>query len=163
MQLYSTNRKKLRVSFKEAVFNSLPPDRGLYMPVFIPRLDGHFIQNLSHHTFPDIAFKVASALIGDAIPTADLRRIIEDAIDFEAPVRPLDSGMAVLELFHGPSLAFKDFGARFMSRVMAALSQSDERVLDVLVATSGDTGGAVALGFLGVPGTRVTILYPKGK
>lgn len=163
MQLYSTNNKGLRVSFKEALFNSLPPDRGLYMPETIPVFDGHFIQNLSYYTFQDIAFNVAAALIGDAIPAADLRRIIDDAIDFEAPVRPLDSGMAVLELFHGPSLAFKDFGARFMSRTMASLSQTDERVLDVLVATSGDTGGAVALGFLGVPGTRVTILYPKGK
>lgn len=163
MQLYSTNNTDLRVPFKEAVFNSLPADKGLYMPETIPTLDAYFIQNLSQFTFQDIAFKVASALIGDAIPVADLRRIIDDAIDFEAPVRPLESGMAVLELFHGPSLAFKDFGARFMSRVMAALSQTDERVLDVLVATSGDTGGAVAMGFLGVPGTRVTILYPKGK
>lgn len=163
MQFYSTNNKELRVPFNEAVFNSLPADKGLYMPEIIPTLDAHFIQNLSHHTFQDIAFKIASALIGDAIPAPDLRRIIDEAIDFEAPVRPLDSGMAVLELFHGPSLAFKDFGARFMSRVMAALSQTDERVLDVLVATSGDTGGAVALGFLGVPGTRVTILYPRGK
>lgn len=163
MQLYSTNNKELRVSFKDAVFNSLPEDKGLYMPENIPTLDAYFIQNLSRYTFQDIAFRVASALIGDSLPTSDLRRIIDDAIDFEAPVRPLDSGLAVLELFHGPSLAFKDFGARFMSRVMAALSQADERVLDVLVATSGDTGGAVALGFLGVPGTRVTILYPKGK
>ena len=163
MQLYSTNNKDLRVPFKEAVFNSLPADKGLYMPETIPSLDAYFIQNLPQFTFQDIAFNVASALIGDALPADDLRRIIDEAIDFEAPVRPLDSGMAVLELFHGPSLAFKDFGARFMSRVMAALSQTDERVLDVLVATSGDTGGAVALGFLGVPGTRVTILYPKGK
>ncbi len=163
MQLYSTNNKELRVPFNEAVFNSLPADKGLYMPVIIPTLDAHFIQNLAQFTFQDIAFQIASALIGDALPASTLRRIIDDAIDFEAPVRPLDSGTAVLELFHGPSLAFKDFGARFMSRVMAALSQSDERVLDVLVATSGDTGGAVALGFLGVPGTRVTILYPKGK
>lgn len=163
MQLYSTNNKDLRVPFKEAVFNSLPADKGLYMPETVPALDAHFIQHLAQFTFQDIAFKVASALIGDAIPAIDMRRIIDDAIDFEAPVRPLDSGLAVLELFHGPSLAFKDFGARFMSRVMATLSQEDGRVLDVLVATSGDTGGAVALGFLGVPGTRVTILYPRGK
>lgn len=163
MQLYSTNNTDLRVPFKEAVFNSLPADKGLYMPETIPAMDAHFIQHLAQFTFQDIAFKVASALIGDALPAADLRRIVDDAINFEAPVRPLDSSMAVLELFHGPSLAFKDFGARFMSRVMAALSQTDERALDVLVATSGDTGGAVALGFLGVPGTRVTILYPQGK
>jgi len=133
------------------------------MPEIIPTLDAHFIQHLSNHSFQEIAFNVASALIGGAIPAPDLRRIIADAINFDAPVRPLDGGVAVLELFHGPSLAFKDFGARFMSRVMAVLSQTNEQVLDVLVATSGDTGGAVALGFLGVPGTRVTILYPKGK
>ena len=163
MQLYSTNNTDLRVPFNEAVFNSLPADKGLYMPETIPAMDAHFIQHLAQFSFQDIAFRVASALVGDALPAADLRRVINEAIDFEAPVRPLDSGIAVLELFHGPSLAFKDFGARFMSRVMAALSQTDERVLDVLVATSGDTGGAVALGFLGVPGTRVTILYPKGK
>lgn len=163
MQFYSTNNKTLRVPFKEAVFNSLPADKGLYMPETIPTLDAYFIRNLSNHSFQDIAFNVASALIGEDIAALDLRRIIDDAIDFEAPVRPIGSGVAVLELFHGPSLAFKDFGARFMSRVMAALSQTDERILDVLVATSGDTGGAVALGFLGVPGTRVTILYPKGK
>lgn len=163
MHLYSTNNKALRVPFKEAVFNSLPEDKGLYMPETIPVMDACFIKHLSRFTFQEIAYKVASALIGDALSTTDLHRIINDAIDFEAPMHQLDSGMAVLELFHGPSLAFKDFGARFMSRIMAALSQSDERVLDVLVATSGDTGGAVALGFLGVPGTRVTILYPKGK
>ena len=163
MQFYSTNNKDLRVPFQEAVFNSLPADRGLYMPEVIPALDTYFIQNLHRYSFQDIAFTVANALIGSDIPEADLRRIVNDAIDFDAPVRPLDSGMAVLELFHGPSLAFKDFGARFMSRVMAYFSDEDSRVLDVLVATSGDTGGAVALGFLGVPGTRVTILYPKGK
>lgn len=163
MYLYSTNNKTLRVPFSEAVFNSLPADKGLYMPETIPTLDAYFIRTLAQHSFQEIAFKVASALIGDAIAAPELRRIVDEAIDFEAPVRPLDSGMAVLELFHGPSLAFKDFGARFMSRVMAALPQPDDRELDVLVATSGDTGGAVALGFLGVPGTRVTILYPKGK
>ncbi len=163
MQFYSTNNPSLRVSFKDAVFNSLPADRGLYMPETIPTVDAHFIRNLQQYSLQEIAAKVAGLLIGNDIPEADLRRIVDDAIDFQAPVRPLDSGLAVLELFHGPSLAFKDFGARFMSRVMAYLSTGDDRVLDVLVATSGDTGGAVALGFLGVPGTRVTILYPKGK
>jgi len=163
MQFYSTNNNKLRVPFKEAVFNSLPADNGLYMPEAVPVLDTYFIQNLHRYSLQEIAFTVTKALIADDIPEADLQRVVEDAIDFNAPVRPLDSGLAVLELFHGPSLAFKDFGARFMSRIMAHLSTEDSRVLDVLVATSGDTGGAVALGFLGVPGTRVTILYPKGK
>jgi len=163
MRLYSTNDKNLRVSFKDAVFNSLPADKGLYMPETIPVLDAYFIDNLHRLSLQELAVTVAGALIGDDIPKQELRRIVDDAIDFEAPVRPLDSRTAVLEWFHGPSLAFKDFGARFMSRVMAYLSRDEDRVLDVLVATSGDTGGAVALGFLGVAGTRVTILYPKGK
>ena len=163
MKLYSTNNPSLRVSFQEAVFNSLPADKGLYMPTEIPRLSAHFIANLQRYSLQEIAFEVAHALIGSDIPEADLKAIIADAITFDAPVKPLSSDMAVLELFHGPSLAFKDFGARFMSRVMAYFSGNEKQTLDVLVATSGDTGGAVALGFLAVPGTRVTILYPKGK
>lgn len=163
MKLYSTNNKDLRVSFEEAVFNSLPQDKGLYMPVEIPQLDPLFIRNMQQYSLQEIAFTVASTLIGDDIPKEDLKAIIADAINFEAPVKFLDSSTAVLELFHGPSYAFKDFGARFMSRVMAYFAKEGDQLLDVLVATSGDTGGAVALGFLGVEGTRVTILYPKGK
>lgn len=163
MQLYSTNNRNLRVNFREAVFNSLPADKGLYMPVDIPKLQKHFIENLNQYSFQEIALEVAKNLIGDDIPLVDLKEIIDEAINFEAPLVGLNDGTSVLELFHGPSLAFKDFGARFMSRTMAYFSDRDSQVLDVLVATSGDTGGAVALGFLGVPGTRVTILYPKGK
>lgn len=163
MKFYSTNNKDLRVSFQEAVFNSLPADKGLYMPEAIPSLDPAFIRNIEQYSLQEIGFTVAKALIGDAIPEAALKAIVQDAINFEAPVKPLDAGTAVLELFHGPSFAFKDFGARFMSRVMGYFSQDGDQLLDVLVATSGDTGGAVALGFLGVKGTRVTILYPKGK
>jgi len=163
MKLYSTNNKDLRVSFREAVFDSLPADGGLYMPERIPQLDPLFIKNIRQYSLREIAFTVANALIGDEIPERDLRAIIADAVNFDAPLKFLDEGTAVLELFHGPSYAFKDFGARFMSRVMAHFSEPGDRLLDVLVATSGDTGGAVALGFLGVAGTRVTILYPKGK
>ena len=163
MKLYSTNNKNLRVSFKEAVFNSMPQDKGLYMPVAIPQLDADFIENIEKHSLPEIAYKVASTLLKDEIPDEDLKALIDDAINFEAPVVKLDDKTFVLELFHGPSLAFKDFGARFMSRVMAYFLKHGEQLLDVLVATSGDTGGAVALGFLGVPNTRVTILYPEGK
>ncbi len=163
MKLYSTNNKDLSVSFKEAVFNSMPQDKGLYMPVEIPQLDADFIQNIEQYSLPEIAFKVASTLLKDEIPTGDLKAIIDDAINFDAPAVKLDDKTFVLELFHGPSLAFKDFGARFMSRVMAYFLKDGEQLLDVLVATSGDTGGAVALGFLGVPNTRVTILYPEGK
>src|ERR1700743_221001 len=163
MKLYSTNNPSTRVSFKEAVFNSMPQDKGLYMPVEIPRLDDKFLNNLDGYSLPEIAFNVAKNLIGDDIPDADLKTIIYDAINFFAPVVKLEENVFVLELWHGPSLAFKDFGARFMSRVMSYFLEKGEKQLDVLVATSGDTGGAVALGFLGVPNTRVTIIYPKGK
>jgi threonine synthase len=163
LNLYSTNNPSNQVSFKEAVFNSMPQDKGLYMPVTIPRLDNKFLNNLDQYTLPEIAFHVAQALIGDDIPEDDLKAIIHDAINFLAPVVKLEENVFVLELWHGPSLAFKDFGARFMSRVMSYFLEKGEKQLDVLVATSGDTGGAVALGFLGVPDTRVTILYPKGK
>jgi threonine synthase len=163
MEFYSTNDTSLRVGFKEAVFNSMPQDKGLYMPVSIPKLDDKFLNNLDQYTLPEIAFHVAQHLLAGAIPDDDLKAIIKDAINFLAPVVELEKNVYVLELFHGPSLAFKDFGARFMSRVMSYFLQAGEKQLDVLVATSGDTGGAVALGFLGVPNTRVTILYPKGK
>jgi threonine synthase len=163
MQLYSTKNPSAHVSFKEAVFNSMPQDKGLYMPVNIPRLDDKFLNNLDEYTLPEIAFHVAQNLIGDDIPADDMKAIIYDAVDFLAPVVKLEENVYVLELWHGPSLAFKDFGARFMSRVMSYFLEKGEKQLDVLVATSGDTGGAVALGFLGVPNTRVTILYPKGK
>ena len=163
MKLYSTNNPSHQVSFKEAVFNSMPQDKGLYMPVFIPRLDDKFLDNLDSYTLPEIAFHVAKNLLTDSIPEDDLKAIISNAINFYAPIVELEENVYVLELFHGPSLAFKDFGARFMSRVMSYFLQKGEKQLDILVATSGDTGGAVALGFLGVPNTRVTILYPKGK
>jgi threonine synthase len=164
MKLYSTNDNAKRpVAFKEAVFNSLPQDKGLYMPLDIQPLPEAFFSRLVQLTFPEIAFQVARHLLQDAIPEQDLKALIDDAINFEAPVKLLGDNIYVLELFHGPSLAFKDFGARFMSRVMSYFLQPGEKQLDVLVATSGDTGGAVALGFSGVPDTRVTILYPKGK
>lgn len=169
MKLYSTNNHDLQVDFPTAVFNSMPLDKGLYMPTEVPVMPQDFIDNIDQYSLPEIAFEVASALLKNAIPADDLKNLINDAINFEAPVVPLiENGTDVpdsyvLELFHGPSLAFKDFGARFMSRVMAYFLKSGGELLDVLVATSGDTGGAVALGFLGVPNTRVTILYPKGK
>jgi len=163
MLLYSTGNKNLRIPFQEAIFNSLPLEEGLYMPMEIPRLDPLFLRQLPQYDLPEIAFEVAKTLLGNAIPQADLKNIVHEAINFPAPIRILDKGLAVLELFHGPSLAFKDFGARFMSRIMGYFLDPQEKMLDVLVATSGDTGGAVALGFLGVKGIRVTILYPKGK
>jgi len=163
MNFYSTKNKDIRVSFKDAVFNSLPEDRGLYMPEEIRKVDPLFLRNIHQYSFPEIAFEVANTLLDGEINKEDLKKIIDETLNFDAPVRLLESNLAVLELFHGPSYAFKDFGARFMSRVMSYLAKGNNQLLDVLVATSGDTGGAVALGFLGVPGTRVTILYPKGK
>jgi len=163
MILYSTNNKNLRVPFKDGVFNSLPSDKGLYMPVKVPVLDPEFLAELHKFTLPEIAFNVSKAILNDVIHYIDLKAIIDDAINFDAPVLEISKQINVLELFHGPSLAFKDFGARFMSRVMSYFLREGEKQLDVLVATSGDTGGAVALGFLRVSNVRVTILFPKGK
>ncbi len=163
MKLYSTNNRQQYTTFKDAVFNSMPLDGGLYMPKTIAPLPDNFFKQLSILSFQELAFEVAHNLLNDEIPTQDLKKIINETLSFDAPALALGDNNFVLELFHGPSLAFKDFGARFMSRVMGYFLNDDEALLDVLVATSGDTGGAVALGFLGVPNTRVTILYPKGK
>lgn len=163
MQLYSTNNPNLRVSFKEAVMKGLPDDNGLFMPVEIPELPKSFIQNLKKYSFQEISFTVAKNLIEESIPETDLREIIEKAINFPAPVVRLDEQTFVLELFHGPSLAFKDFGARFMAQTMSWLNRGEGKELTILVATSGDTGGAVAAGFFQTPGIRVVILYPSGK
>lgn len=163
MQLYSTNNPTLKASLKEAVLKSLAPDKGLYMPEHIPTLDADFIANLNQYSMQEIAFEVCYKLFGDYIPPADLKHIIDSAINFPAPVHMLDERVGSLELWHGPSLAFKDFGARFMAGLMSYFNEGSTKKLTILVATSGDTGGAVAFGFLGVPGVEVIILYPKGK
>ncbi|PHN03685.1 threonine synthase [Flavilitoribacter nigricans] len=163
MQLYSTKNKSKTVSLPEAVFKGLPEDNGLYMPTSIPRLPQTFIDNLEEYSFQEIGFTVCKHLIGDSIPEKDLEKIIENAISFPAPVVKLDDQKYILELFHGPSLAFKDFGARFMAQLMSYFNQESDKELIILVATSGDTGGAVAAGFLNTPGIQVVILYPSGK
>ena len=167
MQLYSTNdtHHQHAYSFQEAVFTSLPADNGLFMPATFPRLLSRFFEQIETHSFPEIAFTVAQTLLNGEIPDDALHEIIDDAINFEAPLVNLDKQSHVLELFHGPTLAFKDFGARFMARVMSYFLQKNpqEKEVNILVATSGDTGGAVAQGFLGVPGIHVTLLYPKGQ
>ena len=163
MQFYSTNDPNHRVGVEEAIFRGLPADRGLYMPERIEPLPESFFVELPTLSFVDIGFRVARQLLGEEISDADLRSIVEDAINFPAPVVRLDERKYVLELFHGPSLAFKDFGARFMSRLMGYYNRGKERELIILVATSGDTGGAVAAGFYGTPGIQVVILYPSGK
>jgi threonine synthase len=163
MQLYSTNNPALRVGLKEAIFKGLPDDNGLFMPEIIPELPTEFIQSLPELSFLEISNTVASTLVGDSIPAQDLQLIVTKAINFPAPVVPIDGHTGTLELFHGPSLAFKDFGGRFMAETMSYLNRGEDRELTILVATSGDTGGAVAAGFYKTPGIRVIILYPSGK
>ncbi len=163
MKLYSTKNRNREVSLKQAVFQSLPPDNGLYMPTELPLLPELFFKNIATHSFEEISFRVAQALLGGDIEEKALHQIIAETVNFPAPVKEIEKDVFVLELFHGPSMAFKDFGARFMSRVMRYFLQKENKEIDILVATSGDTGGAVALGFYDIPGIKVTILYPKGK
>lgn len=164
MQLYSTKNKSITASLKEAVFKGLPSDNGLFMPSHIPTLPASFFENIEQYSFQEIAIEVCKALIGEDVPEEEIKKIINDVITFEAPVIAIENNIFVLELFHGPSLAFKDFGARFMARLMSYfLSQDQSKEINILVATSGDTGSAVAQGFLNMPGIRITILYPSGK
>jgi len=163
MKYYSTNNKNYRVTFQEAVVKGLSPDGGLFMPEFIPKLNNSFINSLTNLSLQDIGFEVAENFIGNEIPSNKLRQIIDDAINFEAPLVKLNQNISILELFHGPTLAFKDFGARFMARVMSYFLRNSEEELNILVATSGDTGSAVASGFYGVEGIKVHLLYPSGK
>ena len=163
MKYHSTNNLAHRVDLKEAILRSLPPDNGLYMPDVLPVLGADFWGSWRDLSFREVGFAVADAFFGEDVPEENLREIVDGTLAFDAPVVTLAPGDHVLELFHGPTLAFKDFGARFMARLMAHLTRGDDRELTVLVATSGDTGGAVASAFHNVPGTRVIILYPKGK
>ncbi|MDQ3534251.1 MAG: threonine synthase [Bacteroidota bacterium] len=163
MQLYSTNHQSPQVSLREALFKGLPDDNGLYMPVDIPRLPQTFFEEIHKLTFHEIAVEVTKALIGDEVPEKDIRSIVESTLTFEVPIVNVSEGIYALELFHGPTLAFKDFGARFMAALMSYYLRQSKEEVNILVATSGDTGGAVAAGFLNMPGIRVTILFPKGK
>ncbi len=163
MKLYSTRNKFKFVSLKEAVLKGMPEDKGLYMPQTLPRLESEFIEGLPNKSFHEIAFEVSRRLFQGCIPEKDLLHIIEEAFTFPAPVVQVDDSTFILELFHGPSLAFKDFGARFMAKLMGYFNRSEEGKLIILVATSGDTGGAVAAGFHETPGIEVVILYPSGK
>ncbi|MEO1628836.1 MAG: threonine synthase, partial [Bacteroidota bacterium] len=163
MQLYSTKSPNAFVDLKKAVLQALPKDNGLYMPKEIPALPNHFFEELSGMSFEQIAFEVSRTLLQGNIPDADLLQITSEAINFPAPLVGLNEDTHVLELFHGPSLAFKDFGARFMARLMSYFNRGMDKELVILVATSGDTGGAVAAGFYKTPGIRVIILYPSGK
>ena len=163
MLYHSTKNPAVCVPLKEAVLRSLPPDNGLYLPERMPRLEAAFWQDWRGLSFGDSGMAVARAFFGEDVPHDALREIVDGTLTFDAPLVTLEPGDHVLELFHGPTLAFKDFGARFMARLMAWLTRGEQRGLTVLVATSGDTGGAVASAFHNVPGTRVVVLYPQGK
>jgi threonine synthase len=163
MKLYSTNKQVEEVNLEEAVFKGLPDDNGLYMPIAIPALPPSFFENIDKLSFQEIALEVCKALIGEDVEEKALEKIVHDVLSFDAPVIEVEEQISVLELFHGPSFAFKDFGARFMARLMAYFLEKEQKEINILVATSGDTGSAVAQGFFGMPGIKVTILYPSGK
>jgi threonine synthase len=162
MQFYSTNHKSENVGLEEAIFRGLPQDNGLYMPVAINPMADDFFAKIDKMSFREISYEVSKKIIGDSVPHSVLREIVETAINFDAPLVQVEDDTYCLELFHGPSHAFKDFGARFMARLMSFYLQKSHKEINILVATSGDTGGAVALGFLNQPGINVTILYPSG-
>lgn len=163
MQFYSTQHKSAPTHLEEVVMQGLPPDNGLYMPETITPMPTDFWENIDQLSFPEMSYQLAQQLLQDSIDPQVLRQIVYDAVNFEAPIVPLSQQVRCLELFHGPSLAFKDFGARFMARMMAHFVGHSEQKLYILVATSGDTGGAVAQGFFNTPGIEVIILYPSNK
>lgn len=165
MIYYSTNNKENTASLEQAVVTGLASDRGLYMPEKLKTLPKEFFDNIQNLTFQEIAFEVAKAFFGEDVPAEDLKKIVYDTLAFETPVEKVEDNIYSLELFHGPTLAFKDVGGRFMARLLGYFNakEGNDRLVNVLVATSGDTGSAVANGFLGVPGIHVYVLYPKGK
>lgn len=163
MKYYSTADHSNRVVLKTAVLEGMPADGGLYIPEKLPKLPDNFFDALSDMDFQTLSFEVANLLIGEDVPESILRNIITEALNFETPLADIEDNIKTLELFHGPTLAFKDVGARFMSRLMAYFIQNDDRKLNILVATSGDTGSAVANGFYKIPGINVIVLYPAGK
>ena len=163
MKYRSTLHRSPEVSLHEAVLRGSAPDGGLYLPVNMPHLAKDFLARLASLTFTEIALEVGALFAGDEIPTAILQEIVAEAFNFPVPLVTLTDRLHILELFHGPTLAFKDFGARFMARLMGFFVAESGKELTVIVATSGDTGSAVAQAFLGVSGIRVVILYPAGR
>ena len=164
MRYYSTNGKTEMVDLREAVVKGLAADNGLFMPERIVALPTTFYEQIDKLSFQDIAFTVAQAFFGEDVEAAALRTIVNETLAFDCPVVPVQANRYALELFHGPTLAFKDVGARFMARLLSHfVGQDQKQAINVLVATSGDTGSAVANGFLGVEGVNVYVLYPKGK
>ena len=163
MHYFSTNRKSPHVSFRDAVLNGQPDDKGLYFPSEIPKLSSEFLRDFRESSNEQIAFDVIRPYVAVEIPDETLFEICSETVNFNFPLVPVEDKISTLELFHGPTLAFKDVGARFMSRCLRYFSRDNSEKTIVIVATSGDTGGAVAAGFHGAPGIEVVILYPKGK
>jgi threonine synthase len=163
MKYYSLNNKNTQVSFQEAVIQGLAPDKGLYFPTKIEQLPSTFFEKIETLTNEEIAFEVIKQFVGDEIPETELKQIIAETLCFDFPSVAVENNVYSLELYHGPTMAFKDVGARFMSRCLGYFNRNSDKKNTVLVATSGDTGGAVASGFLGVKGVEVVILYPSGK
>lgn len=163
MKYYSTNKQSPLVDFKEAAIRGQAPDKGLYFPETIPRVKKEMIDEIEKLTPAEIAFNVIKPYVGQAIPDEKLFGIVSETVNFPIPLVKVNDAVYSLELFHGPTLAFKDIGARFMSRCLGYFLKGEDRKVTVLVATSGDTGGAVANGFYDVEGIEVVILYPSGK
>lgn len=163
MEYYSLNNRSIRAGFREAATRGLAPDKGLYFPGHIPVTDPQLMEQIETYSKSELGFRILLPYVGDAIPEEVLYRIVEETVDFPFPLVQVRPQIASLELYHGATLAFKDVGARFMSRCLGYFSRDNKKKITVLVATSGDTGGAVASGFLGVEGVEVVILYPAGK
>jgi threonine synthase len=163
MHYYSLNKQAPKVNFREATIKGQAPDKGLYFPERIPVIDPLVVKHATDYSKAELAMLVMQPYVGDTIDENNLFRIVSETIGFDFPLVTINEQIASLELFHGPTLAFKDVGARFMSRCLGYFSQQEKGKVTVLVATSGDTGGAVANGFLGVEGVEVVILYPSGK
>lgn len=162
MKFCSTNNRNAIVGLKDAVLKGLADDNGLYMPVEMPKLSANVINNISGLSFQELAFEIARPFMSEDIADGELARIVNEALNFEVPLVRVHDNISALELFHGPTLAFKDFGARFMARLLGYFTRDLNKEIHVLVATSGDTGSAVANGFLGVPGIKVHVLFPSG-
>ena len=163
MKYFSLNHNSKSTLFHDAVKRGLAPDRGLYFPETIPLLPQSFFDRIEKMSIPEMAYRIIKPYIGNQILKDKLMEIVSETLDFDFPIIEITDNIAALELFQGPTLAFKDVGARFMARSLGHLNKGSKEKITVLVATSGDTGGAVANGFLGVEGVNVVILYPKGK
>jgi threonine synthase len=163
MKYYSLNKTAPAASFKEATIKGLAPDKGLYFPEIVPKHDAAFFADIENYSNEEIALRIIEPYVSDEIPAIELKRIVEETINFDIPLKPINEEIFSLELYHGPTLAFKDVGARFMSRCLGYFVKNNDKKVTVLVATSGDTGGAVANGFYNVNGVEVVILYPSGK